>query len=254
MKAFYSLGVVEDRKMPAGRSLRRTKGASFGASFLNASPLNRYGSDISSIRFDELDQECMKYAIARVGSKQSSPVSAVDLGCGKATQAIRLAMCGYQAFAYDLTIDHQVNYSFLKSFPVGKLAAVEIDLRRAGASHLPRSIAIAYSQRFIHYLSWEDSVKLLTKLSKKMPSGGHLFISAAGIGTELGRNHPKRHHDRRDRLAELPPELQREHSIFEPLSVYSEDDVIALAQEGGFGYVNVWSSKFGNIKGVFAKT
>jgi len=54
---------------------------------------------------------------------------------------------------------------------------------------LPNNINIVYSQRFIHYLTYSESKKLLYLLHDKMNENGKIYISASRINSELSNKY-----------------------------------------------------------------
>jgi len=55
------------------------------------------------------------------------------------------------------------------------------------------------------------------------------------------------------RFGVLAPEMQEKHTIFESVCLYREEELQDLVLPHGFRVVKIWSSPFGNVKGIFEK-
>lgn len=225
----------------------------------NNAPLNLYGdglvkttgthgADISSQRMDELDIAAMQYALK---GKEKMRGAAIDLGCGIGIQGLRFASVGFKTVLIDcLPIESTV----LKASGIDQLFPISylmVDARKLGKPDLPDEIALCYSQRFIHYLRFGDAVALLKLIRSKMPNGAKLFLSASGVGSELGEGYVAREQELALRFAPLATNMAAKHDIHEPVCLYTQNDLIALCQSAAFRTEEVYSSPFGNVKGVF---
>jgi hypothetical protein len=212
-------------------------------------PIGTHGVDISSQRMDDLDRKCLQFALEQT----SDDLAAVDLGCGLGVQGIRIALTGIETLLIDsLDIENRVtqcsdllnlqNIQFLKK-----------DVRLLLPQDLPERIQILYSQRFIHYLKFEEAEALIGMMAGRMETGGRVFLSASGIDTELADGYADREKAVHDRYSPLSGTMALKHQIHEPVCLYSEMELKQLFQPHGFKEVLVWSSEFGNIKGIFER-
>ena len=201
---------------------------------------------------DELDLRTLKYGLG-LGRRKRKFANFVDLGAGLAIQSVRMALNGYQAFAYDLIAAPQTLASIARSYQVGRVTYITGDLSKLSVSAFPRSIDIIYSQRFIHYLTFEDAVSLLARLATRMKKGGHLFLSAAGFDTEIAQQHPDRSKPIAERFSVIDSEAARSHSITAALCIYRVQELELLADLAGYATVDSWITEFGNVQGVFSK-
>jgi hypothetical protein len=208
-----------------------------------------HGVDISSQRMDDLDRKCLLFAL----EQKSDDLAAVDLGCGLGIQGIRLALTGIETLLIDsLDIENRVsqcsdllnlqNIQFLKK-----------DVRLLLPEDLPEKVQILYSQRFIHYLKFEEADSLIKMMAGRMETGGRVFLSASGIDTELADGYADRGKAVRDRYSPLSEAMALKHQIHEPVCLYSEMDMKLLLKPSGFKEILVWSSEFGNIKAIFER-
>jgi SAM-dependent methyltransferase len=208
-----------------------------------------HGPDIASQRMDDLDAACIEWAIAYGPSK----LKAVDIGCGRGIQALRLASLGASVLAVDL--------SDLSPFASGAntllgrdaITYFSGDVRELPPSAVPTPLQLIYSQRFIHYLRHEEACELLLRLQAVLSEDGRLFLSASGIDSELGDGYAHRDRGVENRFSVLSPEQQAKVHITEPICMYRQEELAKLAESVGFRTIRVWSSAFGNIKGIFGR-
>lgn len=209
-----------------------------------------HGGDIASQRFDELDCDCLKYAL------ESCPdgANALELGCGLGTQGIRLAMVGLNTLLIDIhDIDERVSH-LRNVLPTDKLHFLRKDVRALTPEDLPEPIHLCYSQRFIHYLNHQEAKFLIDLLSSKMANRSRLFISASGLHSELGNSYAHASLPIENRYGTLSLPVAVKHDIREPICLYTEQELSDLITPHGFRRLRVWTSAFGNIKGEFEKT
>ncbi len=208
-----------------------------------------HGPDIAAQRLDDLDRASLQFAL----STHSGNHWAVDIGCGRGTQGLRFATLGFKTLLVDLQENSQRCAIINSLLGNSQVVALQSDVRGLGPADLPDKIKILYSQRFIHYLTWEEAVSLLSNLSKRMPVGARAFISAGGIDTEYGLAYVHRSLPVTERFAHLSPDMAEQHHIREKVCLYSCEDLAKLCKRVGLDPVNIWVSEFGNIKGEFAR-
>jgi 2-polyprenyl-3-methyl-5-hydroxy-6-metoxy-1,4-benzoquinol methylase len=212
----------------------------------------QFGTDVSSKRMDTLDLRAVRYGLG-LDRRNRKFLNFVDLGAGLGIQSVRMALNGYQAYAYDLMAAPQTIATVARVYQVGRVTFITGDLSKLSISHFPRSIDIIYSQRFIHYLSYDQAVALLEMLGKRMKKGAHLFLSAAGFDTEIAQDHPDRQMPVERRFSAIDSSNAKKHFVTAPLCIYRLSELEKLASESGFSTIDSWTTEFGNVQGVFSK-
>jgi len=209
-----------------------------------------HGADIASQRMDELDLEALRFAVA---SSEALEKVAIDLGCGLGFQGIRLAILEWRSFLYDMLDIHDRIALVREVVGVQDLVFRKLDLRHASDDDFPSTIGLVFSQRFIHYLRFEEASQLLAIVASKLHPLGRLFLSASGMESELGLSYAASEDPVEVRFDILAPEMQEKHAIYEPVCLYREEELQNLVLPHGFRAVRIWSSPFGNVKGIFEK-
>ncbi len=212
----------------------------------------KFGHDVSSQRFDDLDKSCIEFAIDCLKYKRKKNI-AIDLGCGLGIQGLRLGLLGYVTHVYDIAPLPQVIREVNLHYPLCKVRSLRTDLRGIKKNQFPQSADIVYSQRFLHYLRYNDAKMLLHKIFEVMRNDGRLFLSVSGLHSEIGQNHPHREVSIEERYAKLPTELAAHHDIHEAMCPYSEGELVTLCRSVGFSCLSASCSEFGNVKGIFIK-
>jgi SAM-dependent methyltransferase len=217
------------------------------------SDVGRKGANISSQRIDDLDAQCLQYALNLKRSARRN-FRSIDLGCGTGIQGVRLSLMGYESHLYDQEPIPEVLQSLRKLYELMRLRYHQGNLAKSKDIKFPTNgVDVCYSQRFIHYLRYNEALVLFMRVAKSMTPGGHVFVSASGLGSEIGLSHPQRNQPIKTRFAKIDHDTARKHSIFEPICVYSPNELKELMEAAGFLHINIWESSFGNIKGVFSK-
>jgi hypothetical protein len=209
-----------------------------------------HGVDIASQWTDELDLETLRFVVSPKIPKRV----ALDLGCGVGTQGVRFAVLGCKAVLYDL-VDigervEQINHVL----GIRGLEFRKLDLRLATAEDFPAQAGVAYSQRFIHYLRFQEAARLLALVASRLVSGARLFISASGMESELSEGYTHAGNPPEERFALLAPAMQAKHGVREPVCLYAKDELERLVLAQGFTAIRTWVSPFGNVKGVFERS
>ncbi len=206
-----------------------------------------HGSDISSQRMDELDVETIIYAL----HMKENVGAFVDIGCGIGIQGIRLASIGFRTVLVDRL---PVNMTGLRVAGIDELLPISYlmkDIKKLVVTDLPPEISICYSQRFIHYLRFDEAVTLLLLVRERMPHGAKLFLSASGLLSELGDNYEDKLSGISKRFSKISASMAQKHNIHEPVCLYTPDDLVNLCKRAYFSCDRVYSSPFGNVKGIF---
>src|SRR5690606_38861818 len=92
-------------------------------------------------------------------------------------------------------------------------------------SEFPRKYDFVYTQRFLHYLSYQEASAFISLVSAITNPGGILFISASGIGSELSDGYEGGAVEIQKRFFHLSPKMASRHGIFEKVCLYSEDEL-----------------------------
>jgi len=208
-----------------------------------------HGADIAAQWVDELDLETLRFVVSPKIPKRV----AVDLGCGLGVQGTRLAVLGCKAVLYDVVDIGERIERIKRALDIQNLEFKQIDLRQALPEDLPIDIGVAYSQRFIHYLRFAEASRLLAMLAGRLCAKARLFISASGLGSELGVGYSDSVSAIEQRFAPLASEMQAKHRIREPVCLYSIEDLERLVLAHGFATIRTWNTPFGNVKGVFER-
>ena len=208
-----------------------------------------HGVDIASQWMDELDLETLRFAVSPKVPKRV----AVDLGCGLGTQGIRLAVVGCSTILYDLVdITERVD-QVKQALGMGGLEFRQLDLRQATLQDFPPEIGVAYSQRFIHYLRYEEAAHLVGLLSARLRLQGRLFVSASGLASELAGGYAHVARPIEHRFAPVAEAMQVKHAVREPVCLYAVEELEGLVVSQGFAAIRTWTTPFGNAKGVFER-
>lgn len=207
-----------------------------------------HGPDIASQRLDDLDKRALD-AVLRSDERPAC----VDLGCGFGWQGLRFALLGARSYLFDLQREPAV-IAQLRAETKLPITFWSGDVNAIAEADLPPQVDIGFSQRFIHFLRFEQATALLSRVAARMQPGAPFFISGTGIDSELGDGYAGKECSVASRFAPIKPEMAQKHGILEPVCLYNEDDLSLLMSSAGFERVEIWRSTFGNIKGVFQKS
>lgn len=209
----------------------------------------RHGSDIASQRMDALDRKCIEFALQLSGNDNY----ALDVGCGLGIQGVRLAVLGIETLLID-RLDINKTLDLLScSLGISNIQLLLEDVRKLTANDIPKRPNIVLSQRFIHYLKYQEAQTFLATIAKVMPVKSRLFISASGLYSELGDAYKDKEKNINERFCLLESTMAKKHHIKEPVCLYSEANIKTLVEPFGFAHLEIWSSSFGNIKSIFEK-
>lgn len=198
-----------------------------------------FGHDIAITRADDLDKLMMLEV-------ESNPdIRVLDIGCGAAGQANRLAELGATVTAVDINdyASEVRNLNPAINFIHGSMSDVLPSL-------LGEQYDFAYLQRVIHYLDYHEAVVQLTKLQSVT---SRLYISFSGLDTEIGQHHLAPDRELPNRFDYLDKDGQQKFNISERICLYTKSEVGALLHEAGWNIDKIWVSAFGNIKVICTK-
>lgn len=202
-----------------------------------------HGADIATQRADDLDLMALTHI--RSGS------FVLDLACGQGGQSLRMAHAGANVLALDIE-NFQNVFAEYDPHP-GKLHFAQFDLMNLSdinCAHLADAIVC---QRAIHYFRFEHAVEIVKHMGNLLSKTGKIFLSASGISSELGNQYAGAEQPIETRFGRLHPTMAGKHGIHAEVCLYSEDDMILLAELAGLQVVDIFSSPFGNIKAVISK-
>lgn len=222
-----------------------------GGSNLYGDDLSRvnsgHGVDVASQRLDDLDKAAIELieALVLAGAKS---VAVADYGCGRGGWAKAAAESTNVAL-----VDAIDQEDFAREFSGTAVSFRQADLARDLAGRREQYDCIL-CQRTIHYLRWPDALNVCRLFNQALRKGGWLFISASGLGSELGDGYPAAARRPEERFAKLSEENQRKHGIKQPVCLYTVDELAELLMLSEFQIDEAWASAFGNIKIIARKS
>ncbi len=204
-----------------------------------------YGIDVVSLRLGRLDKEILRFALDWKG-----PKFAVEFGAGSARLSIILALMGYRVYIYDVAeigfLDFAENLNL-------KVFYKKTDIRRLKISDLPERISVFVAERVLHFLKFEESRKILSKVIKRMERGGRLFLSLSGINSPIGEGYKGRDLPVEERFFLPSDEVMEKFKIDVPICLYDLDDLKKLLEGFPVKQVEIRRTAFGNVEGIFEK-
>ena len=218
----------------------------------------RFGHDIASQRLDDLDRAFVRFLLdfpgagtATTDKSNRKPVVA-DLGCGEARVGFLAAILGARVHLVDV-LDIMGRLTALRMVTESVDVVFHHESATDFAIRLDERVDAIYSQRFIHYLRFPDADAMIRVLTEKMVPGSRLFLSASGLGSELGERYPCATHPVENRFAPLDASMAAKHNIHGPVCLYTLDDMEKLVLPHGLRTIQIQASPFGNVKAVFEK-
>jgi hypothetical protein len=208
-----------------------------------------HGAEIAAQWVDELDLETLRFVVSPKMPKRV----ALDFGCGLGVQGIRLAVLGCKSVLYDVVDIGERIERIKQALGIRNLEFRQIDLRQVTPEDFPMGIGVAYSQRFIHHLRFDEAANLLGILAGRLCAKARLFVSASGLESELGSGYAGSGVAVERRFAPLSGEMQAKHGIREAVCLYTIEELERLVLAHGFVTIRTWTTPFGNVKGVFER-
>lgn len=193
-----------------------------------------YGVDVAVRRMDDLDRA----VLARV-EQIGAGALVLELGAGAGGFAARLEAAGAEVTAVD-------QYDFTSSYiSLNTVRFVQSDLRDTD-SYITATYDVVVCQRTLHYVPYEDAVKLLRAL--KASGVPELYFSLSGLDSDLGKYYEASEAPIAKRYGPLTPEGQETFGIQNSLCLYRAAEARNLIETGGYSVERLWESAFGNIK------
>lgn len=204
----------------------------------------RHGLDISAQSMDFLDKAALKYAI----DISETSKTAIDIGCGKGAQGVRFASVGVNTTLVD-KLDMNKTIADLNSFfDIGEVTYIQKDIRNVCKAELSSDLGLIYSQRFFHYLTFDEARVVLNRLTSQLCNGGKVFLSMSGLNSELSEGYSDKNTEIQNRYSTLSEKMAEKHKIHNKVCLYSEQETKHLLQDVGLQIQTITESDFGNIK------
>ena len=203
---------------------------------------NGCGVDIASQRADWLDQAACEY-LQELFEAGSTPL-ALDAGCGLGGQAYRMASAGANVLGVDMTqAEFRCQHDSITYFSQN-VTEFPVIGNRGYVSDLD----VVVMQRMIHYVRPLKAREVMRAVYYMLKPGGQLFISASGLGSELGSDYLDRSKSWDERFCLLDEPMAKKHGIHAPVCLYETVDLEKLVVDSGFRILSSETSQFGNIK------
>lgn len=217
-----------------------------------------HGADIAMQRPDDLDllsvSECENLLVRGL-----TPVI-LDLGSGRGAQCMRLMnagakigiACDIEDFTADFeSIPFKPNNKFEQKtkFLIASFCNENLKSELMEITNYAKFDIIVF-QRAIHYLTYKDAMDCLKRILGLLSPTGKLYLSASGLGSELGDDYPGSNYSIENRFDYISLPMQAKHGIHAPICLYKTDELTKLCQDSGFKILNAYESSFGNIKMV----
>ena len=203
------------------------------------------GSDIASQRADDLDLSCIEFL-----HTLRRPM-AIDIACGVGGQAARMARAGATVLAVDhYDFSREVQRYVTEHAVQSRVRFLQRDMRDLDSLRQQGIAHAVICQRAIHYLTFQEAAAAVQAMGRMLRENGLLFISASGLGSELGDGYSGSELALCDRHCELAAPMQAKHGIHGRVCLYSVAEMRELLQAAGMIVRDLYASPFGNVKAV----
>jgi SAM-dependent methyltransferase len=201
------------------------------------------GIDVAINRADDMDRFCLDEI------KLQDKPAVLDLGCGAGGQSFRMVEAGALVVAVDKGSFSKrfEEYKTKNNFDSKKLKFIQGDVTNV-LELSEGAFSLVLMQRTIHYLKYQDAVKLLKDLREITEK--KLFISVTGIGSGIGDEYEGKEIPLAKRFCKLNEFTANIYSIHEPVCLYTKEEFVNLLETAGWKVDRCWESAFGNIKAV----
>ena len=214
--------------------------------------LGGFGQLIAEVHLDQLDKEAVRF-IRMLLRRGSVAPKALDIGCGAGAQALRMAEAGGYVLASDLFAEYGRSverYRQEAELPEDRLKFQPLDLRSLPDPVPDAPFDLVVCQRVLHYLTYDEAVAAVRELGKALTLKGRLYVSVAGLASELSNGYPALGAPVRERFALLHPNQRVRHQCERPVCLYSPDELRQMLREAGLEVSALWISRFGHIKAI----
>lgn len=204
-----------------------------------------FGGEISYQREDELDQMALKEACRLIGVLHKRKPVVYDIGCGWwGAMSVKFAKMGCLVVACDIQPMPFLCQLAQDSGTISPEHILQEDARNVDWAVLPAP-DILYSQRFLHYLRFQEAVALL-RVALSRAASCLAYLSMSGVHSELSDGYNEEPLE--SRFGHLSTSMAKKHGVSQEVCLYSLDDAKNLAVECDLEIVHVWLSEFGNVK------
>lgn len=201
---------------------------------------NGYGADIAIQRADMLDQAACEY-LQELYEAGLTPM-ALDAGCGLGGQAHRMASAGARVLGVDIAEQACRKQHDSILYHVQSVT----DFPKIGERTRASEFDVVVMQRMIHYLHPIFANDVIKTVFCMIKPGGRFFVSASGLGSELGNGYLQT--EWAERFSKLELQMAKKHDIQVPVCLYELKDLVSLVRQNGFTILSADISPFGNIK------
>ncbi|MFT7645083.1 MAG: SAM-dependent methyltransferase [Candidatus Paceibacteria bacterium] len=202
------------------------------------------GIDVAIKRADDLDKLSCEHLSTKINPR------VLDLGCGAGGHSVRMVKVGAAVTAVD---SHDFSEEFKVHTQTENISEEQLkficgDVTKLAELVPDESFTDAYIQRTLHYLTYEQAKKLLKFLHQITED--RLYISVTGIKSEVGVDYLGNGVPIKERFFALNHGRAETFSIYEPVCLYSESELVTLLEDSGWVIRKCWQSAFGNIKAI----
>lgn len=204
-----------------------------------------HGIDVAVQREDYLDGSAIRQIRTLIAGRGTA--RALDAACAAGGQARRMAKAGAAVTAVDLHYDGGALLRAAADEGLTQIDFVQADLRNPALYRRLGQFDLIIAQRFIHYLPFPEAVNVVRLFRDALLPEGTLYLSASGLGSELGQQYDGAAHIA-ERFAPLWPPMANKHGIHGRVCLYEEHDMRALLEASGLRVEKLYASPFGNLK------
>ncbi len=219
---------------------------------LSRRALGGFGRFVSERHIDRLDHESVRFLRSLVRRGRREP-RALDMACGTGAHAGRMAEAGARVTAADLFAEYALHVERVRqaaNLPEEKLRFEQLDLR-ALPNRIPGApFDVISVQRSLHHLRFGEAVEALKTLRENLGAGGRIYLSVAGLPSELSDGYPMAEAPIEERFGLVHPRVRDKHELRRPVCLYSSSDVRRLMSEAGLEVHSLWISRRGHIKTI----
>ncbi len=198
-----------------------------------------YGVDVSSIRRDDLDENCLNYLKSFAKNKQPT---ALDLGCGLGTVSLKMAELGAKVTMFELSNMPEKN--IIRAIAEKRVSKDNIIFREKSFANIttddmPENLDVLYSHRALHYLPYNNIKKTLSTVFNSMANGAAAFLSVAKYNTVLSKGYTASNESIEKRFGYLKKRNAKYTNIQQPITLFHKEEFKELLQAIGFKDIQI---------------
>lgn len=219
---------------------------------LSRRALGGFGRFVAERYVDRLDHESVRF-IQDMSRRVRREPRALDLACGTGAQAGRMAVAGARVVASDLFPEYSLHVDRIRmaaGLSEERLRFEQLDLRALPEKIPGGPFDVISVQRSLHHLRFGEAVEALKVLRQNLMGGGRIYLSVAGLPSELSEGYSAADVPVEQRFALVHPKIRDQHDIRRPVCLYSSSEVRKLMSEAGFETLSLWISRRGHIKAI----